>query len=132
LLDTTFGGSFLHVSSEKARSILDQILSSELDNLLEEEPQVAEANSLPDILSTSAIPSFEQEEKEILFPNFMLDIEPDLFSDFGNMMNHHSIKKPQNHHNYLRESLNPSEDISYRSTLAELVSIISSEWLEES
>jgi hypothetical protein len=78
---------------KKARSILDQILSSELDNLLEEEPQVAEANSLLDIPSTSAIPCFEQEE-EILFPNFMLDIEPDLFSIFGNVINHHSIKKP--------------------------------------
>jgi hypothetical protein len=79
LLDTTSGGTFLHVSSEKGRSILDQILSSELDNLLEEEPQVPKANSLPDIPSTSAIPSFEQEEKEIPFPDFMLDIEPDLF-----------------------------------------------------
>jgi hypothetical protein len=132
LLDTTSGGSFLHVSSEKARSILDQILSSELDNLLEEEPQVVEANSLPDIPSTSAILSAEQEEEEISFPNFMLDIEPDLFSNFGNVMNHHSIKKPQNHRNHLRESLNPSKDISYRSTLAELVSVISNEWLEES
>jgi hypothetical protein len=47
-------------------------------------------------------------------------------------MNHHSIKRPQNHHNHLRESLNHSEDISYRSTSAELVSVISSEWLEES
>jgi hypothetical protein len=106
LLDTTSGGSFLHVSSEKARLILDEILSSELDNLLEEELQVAEANSLPDIPSTSAIPSSEQEEEEIPFSNFMLDIEPDLFSDFGNIMNYHSIKKPQNHHNHLRESLN--------------------------
>jgi hypothetical protein len=112
LLDTTSGGSFLHVSSEKARSIFDQILSSELDNLLEEEPQVAEANSLPDIPSTSAIPSSEQGE-EILLPNFMLDIEPDLFSDFGNVINHYSIKKPRNHRNHLRKSLNPSEDISY-------------------
>jgi len=33
LLDTTLGGSFLHVSSEKARLILDQILSIELDYL---------------------------------------------------------------------------------------------------
>jgi hypothetical protein len=121
----------LHISSEKARSILDQILSSELDNLLEEEPQVAEANSLPDIPSTSVIPSSKQEEEENMFPDFMLDIKPDLFSDFGNMMNHHSIKKPQNQ-NHHRESLNPSKDISSRSTLAELVSIISSEWLEES
>jgi hypothetical protein len=47
-------------------------------------------------------------------------------------MNYYSIKKPQNHHNHLKESLNPSEDISYRSTSAELVSVISSEWLEES
>jgi hypothetical protein len=58
LLDTTSGGSFLHVSSEKARLILYQILSSDLDNLLEE-LHVAEANSLPDIPSTSAIPSSE-------------------------------------------------------------------------
>jgi hypothetical protein len=49
----------LHVLSEKARLILDQILSSELDNLLEEEPQVAEANFLPDIPSILAIPSSE-------------------------------------------------------------------------
>jgi hypothetical protein len=51
----------------------------------------------------------------------MLDIEPDLFSDFENVMNLHSIKKPQNPHNHLRESLNPFEDTSYRSTSAELV-----------
>jgi hypothetical protein len=92
---------------------------------------VAKANSLPDIPSTSAILSSEQEEEEIPFPDFMLDIEPDLFSDFGNIMNYYSINKPQNHHNHLRESLNPSEDISYRNTSAELVSVISSEWLEE-
>jgi hypothetical protein len=131
LLDTTSGGSFLHVSLEKARLILDQILSSQLDNLLEEEPQVAEANTLPDIPSTSAIPSSEQEE-EIMFPDFMLDIKPDLFSDFENVMNYYYIKKPQDHHSYIRKSLNPSKDISYRSTSAELVSIISNEWLEES
>jgi hypothetical protein len=47
-------------------------------------------------------------------------------------MNYYSIKKPQNHHNHLRESLNHSEDISYRSTLGELVSVIRSEWLEKS
>jgi hypothetical protein len=88
---------------------------------------VAEENSLPNIPSTSAIPSSEQEEEEIPFPDFMLDIEPDLFFNFGNVMNYYSIKKPHNHHNHLRESLNPSEDISYRSTLAVLVSVISSE-----
>jgi hypothetical protein len=52
---------------KKARSILDQILSSEIDNLLEEEPQVAEANSLPDIPSTSAIPSSKKKKKKFRF-----------------------------------------------------------------
>jgi hypothetical protein len=79
LLETTSGGSFLHVSSEKARLILDQILSSELDNLLEEKLQVAEANSLLDILSTLAILSFEQEEEKILFPNLCLISNPIFF-----------------------------------------------------
>jgi hypothetical protein len=94
LLATTSGGSFLHVSSEKARSILDKILSSELDNILEVEPKVAKANILPDIPSTSGIPSSEQEKEEILFPNFLLDIKPDLFANFGNVMNYYYIKKP--------------------------------------
>jgi hypothetical protein len=60
LLATTSGGAFLHISSEKARSIPDQILSSELDNILEPEPQVVKANPLPDIPSTLAILSPEQ------------------------------------------------------------------------
>jgi hypothetical protein len=132
LLATTSRGSFLHVSLKKARSILDQILSSKLDNILEAEPKVAEANIFPDIPSTLAIPSSEQEKEEIPFPDFMLDIKPDLFVDFGEVLNYYSIKKPQNHHNHLRESLNHSEDISYRSTSGEVVSVISSEWLEES
>jgi hypothetical protein len=49
---------------------------------------------LPDIPYTSAILSPKQEKEEIMFPGFMLDIEPDLFVDFGNVMNHYSIKKP--------------------------------------
>jgi len=49
-LDTTSGGPFLHVSCEKARLILDQIVSTELDYLLEVEPQphLAETNPSPD------------------------------------------------------------------------------------
>jgi hypothetical protein len=94
LLDTTSGGSFLHVSSENARLTLDKILSSELDNILEVElePQVANASALPDTPSTSAIPCSEpQEEEETSFPNFILDIEHNcntlkfaLFQNSGN------------------------------------------------
>jgi len=100
----------LHVSSEKARLILDQILSNELDYILEVEPQpqLAEPNSLLDTPSTSANTCLEQEKEEILFPHFMLDIEPDLFSKFGNVLNYHSMKRPQRNS---RESSNPPEDI---------------------
>jgi hypothetical protein len=83
LLNTTSGGSFLHLSSKKARLILDQILAFESDNILEVEPQVAEPNPLPNIPSTLATPCSEPpKEKEILFLDFMLDIETDLFDDF--------------------------------------------------
>jgi hypothetical protein len=127
MLNTTSGGSFLHISSEKARSILDQILSTESDNILEVEPQVVEANSLPDTSSTSATPCSKLQKEGILFPDFMLDIEPDLFTDFGNVLKYLSIKKPQNHFE------KPSKRcFSYRSTLGELASVISNEWLEES
>jgi len=97
LLDTTSSGSFLHVSAEKARSILDQILSSELDYLLEVEhqPQLAKTNPLPDTPSTSSNTCLEQEKEEIPFPEFMLDIEPNLFSEFVNVLNYHSVKRPQ-------------------------------------
>jgi hypothetical protein len=113
---------------------LDKILSSEFDNILEveSEPQVAEASALPDTLSTLDFPCSEPQEEETPFPNFMLGIEPDLFADFGNILNYYSIKKPHNHFPHYRKPLILSKDISYRSTLGELVSIISNEWLEES
>jgi hypothetical protein len=133
LLNTISGGSFLHLSSEKARLILDQILASESDNILEVEPQVAKPNPLPNIPSTSATPCSEPpKEKEIPFPDFMLDIETDLFTDFGNILNYYSIKKPQNHRKHFGESLDLSKGSSYKSTSGELVSIISNEWLKES
>jgi hypothetical protein len=133
LLNTTFGGSFLHLASEKARLILDQILASESNNILEVEPQVAKPNPLSDIPSNSATPCSEPpKDEEILFLDFMLDIETDLFADFGNILNYYSIKKTQNHHKHFRKSLDLSEGSSYKSTLGELVSIISNEWLKES
>jgi len=84
LLDTTSGGSFLHDFSKKARLILYQILSTKLDYLLEEEhqPELAETNPSLDTPSTSANTCLEQGKEEILFPDFMLDIEHDIFSEF--------------------------------------------------
>jgi hypothetical protein len=54
----------------------------------------------------------------------MLDIETDLFANFGNVLNYYSIKKPQNHHKPFGKSLNISKGISYRSTSGELVPIV--------
>ena len=54
----------------------------------------------------------------------MLDIESDLFADFGNISNYHFRDRPQNGHFSI---CLPSEH-----QLRELISIMSSEWLEES
>jgi len=59
----------------------------------------------------------------------MLDIELDLFSEFGNVLNYHSVKGP---HRNSRESFNPPENIPPGRTLGEFVSVISNEWLKES
>jgi len=131
LLDTTSGGSFFHISSEKARLILDQILSTVLDYLLEVEPQpqLAKTKPLPQTPSTSANTCLEQEKEKNMFPDFMLDIKLDFFFEFENILNYHSVKRPQRNS---RESFNPLDNIPPKRTLGELVFVISNEWLEES
>jgi len=54
----------------------------------------------------------------------MLDIKSDRYADFGNISNYHSIDRPQNGHFSI---CLPSEH-----ELRELISVMSSEWLEES
>ena len=54
----------------------------------------------------------------------MLDIESDLFADFGNISNFHSIDRPQNGHFSI---CLPTE---YQ--LRDLIAVMSSEWLGES
>jgi len=54
----------------------------------------------------------------------MLDIKSDLFAYFGNISNYHSIEKPQSGHS----SICLPNEYQFR----ELISIMSSEWLEES
>ena len=58
----------------------------------------------------------------------MLDMEPDLFTEFVNVLNYHSMKRPQINS---RDFFNPPEDIPSRRTSRELVPVISNEWLEE-
>jgi len=117
-------GSFFRIPTDDARVILDRILEAKMDNTLHDETHEAEVDTLPNSLSTLAIPSSEPQKEEIPPPNFMLDIESDLFADFGNSLNYHSIKRTQNDHFSI---CLPSE---YQ--LRELIAVMSSEWLEES
>ena len=89
-------GSFFRIPTDEARVILDRILEAEMDNTLHDETYEVEVDTLPNSSSTLAIPSSEPQEEEIPPPDFMLDIESDLFADFGNISNYHSIDKPQN------------------------------------
>ena len=89
-------GSFFRIPADEARVILDRILEAEMDNTLHDETYEAEVDTLPNSSSTLAIPSSEPQEEEIPPPDFMQDIESDLFADFGSILNYHSIDKPQN------------------------------------
>ena len=104
--------------------ILDRILEAEMDNTLHDETHEAEVDTLPNSPSTLAIPSSEPQKEEIPPPDFMMDIESDLFANFGNISNYHSTNKPQNGQFSI---CLPSEH-----QLRELISVMSSEWLEES
>ena len=117
-------GSFFLIPTDEARVILDRILEAEMDNTLHDETYKAEVDTLPNYPSTLAIPSSEPQKEEIPPPDFMLDIESDLFADFGNISNYHSINRSQNGHFSI---CLPTEH-----QLRELIAVMSSEWLEES
>jgi len=87
-------GSFFRISTDEARVILDGILEAEMDNTLHDETYEAKVDTLPNFSSASAIPCSEPPKEEIPPPDFMLDIESDLFADFGNISNYHCIDKP--------------------------------------
>ena len=91
-------GSFFRIPNDDARVILDRILEAEMDNNLHDETHKAEVDTLPNSPSTLAIPSSEPRKEEIPPPDFMLDMESDLFANFGNISNYHSIDRPQNGH----------------------------------
>jgi len=117
-------GYFFRIPTDDAIAILDRILEAEMDNTLHDETHEAEVDTLPNSPSTLAIPSSEPQKEEILPPDFMLDIESDLFANFGNISKYHSIVRPQN--GYFSICL-PSEH-----QLRELISVMSRKRLEES
>jgi hypothetical protein len=64
----------------------------------------------------------------------MLDFEDELFTEYGNTSNYYLVRKPQEpkKSSLHKEPLDSSKKAFLSRTTKELVSIISSEWLEES
>ena len=65
--------------------------------------------------------------------DFMLEFEDELFDEYGNTSNYHTMRRPQNPRKSSshEEILDPSEQAFLKKTTKVLVSIISNEWLEE-
>jgi hypothetical protein len=58
----------------------------------------------------------------------MLEFEDELFTEYGNTSNYHTMRKPQKPRKSSSEPLDPSEKVFLKKTTKEVVSIISNEW----
>jgi hypothetical protein len=89
-LNTSSHGSFIHLTSSEARIVLDNILANTNDGPLEEKileeeiPEIATPEPMPEASQLIAIQHIESPQEEIPLPDFINDIEDDLFSDYGN------------------------------------------------
>jgi hypothetical protein len=98
-LNLAAGGAFMHITAERAKTILMNILNNlpeEREELLEE-TQIAKPKLLLESSQSLAILEqlTQEEEEETPLSDFMLDFEDDLFTEFGNTLNYHVIMKPQ-------------------------------------
>jgi hypothetical protein len=79
-LNTSSHGSFIHLTSSEARTVLDNILASTNDGSLEEEiPEIVTLELMPKTSQPIAIQHIESPQEEIPLPDFINDIEDDLF-----------------------------------------------------
>ena len=90
----------MHVSANTRRSILTKILEDVPEEVeekpLEEESQIAEPESLPNPSPTLVIPNPKLPEKEETpISNFMLKFEDELFDEYRNTLNYHTMRRPQ-------------------------------------
>jgi hypothetical protein len=137
-LNTSSLGSFIHLTSSEARTVLDNILASTNDGPLEEktlEEEIPERATPEPMLETSqpiAIKHIESPQEEIPLPDFINDIEDDLFFDYGNTSKYHKEKRPRKHTSSSHEKIDPFEQNFLREHTVELASIMSGEWLEDS
>jgi hypothetical protein len=128
----------MHITAKRAKTILMNILNDlPEEKLLEkEEILIAKPELLPETSQPLAIvePELPQkEEEEFLLPDFLFDIEDDLFTDFRNTSNYHLIKKPQQPRNFATIDPTHSDEVDFLKKITkELISVLSDEWLEES
>jgi hypothetical protein len=78
-----------------------------------------------------AIQHIESPQEEIPLPDFINDIEDDLFSNYGNTSKYHKEKRPRKHTSSSHEMIDPFKQTLSREHTVELASIMSEEWLEE-
>jgi hypothetical protein len=111
-------GSFLNLSIQEARKLLDKILIDKLpleseENSVGEESPVAEPKILPEASQPSA--NLNSEPLDSPFLDFMLDFEDELYADYGNFSNYHrkprKTKKLSN-----QELLDPSDKAFLKQT----------------
>jgi hypothetical protein len=128
----------MHITAKRAKTILMNILNDlHKEKLLEEEEEIliAEPELLPETSQPLAIiePELPQkEEEEFPLPDFLFDIEDDLFTDFRNTSNYHLIKKPQQLRNFTTIDPTHFDEVDFlKKTTKELISVLSDEWLEE-
>jgi hypothetical protein len=108
LLDTSSGGSFLHLSASEGREILTKILENTPytsspddppEDLVEiapkEEPMIVEPEPLATPLEASTILQVLEppKEQEIPLSEDMFKFEEYLFSNFGNTSNYSAMRK---------------------------------------
>ena len=64
--------------------------------------------------------------------NFILELEDELFDEYGDTLNYHMMRRPKKSRKSSshEEPLDHSKEAFLKKTLKELVSIISNAWLE--
>ena len=89
----------MHVSANTGRSILTKILEDAPKEVeekpLEEESQIAESESIENPSPTLAILDPKPpEKKETPISDFMLELEDELFDEYGNTLNYLTMRRP--------------------------------------
>jgi len=133
-LDITLGGSFLHLTSQGWKDVLNKILENTPytgihDEFPEEEAiEVEPSNSIlvdPSSSPPEPIPKSLKEEEDLPL-EFPFEIEDHLFEDFGNAANYPLQVKP-----YSKQPIDPPDETLCRKNLQELSTIMSHEWTME-